>query len=238
MKFIAFDIWGRFAHFRKFYTNSSSLTYGIPPRTTVAGLVAAILGYERDSYYEKFNTDNFMVAVEKLSRTKKILQTLNYTRATSIRELILAKDHTQVPFEVLSGSDNVKFRIYINHKDDLISDEIERRLKNKLFIYPPYLGSASFGCNIEYLGTFGFEEVEIKDYISIDSVIKTDDIEDIRIESYKGKLIKERMPADFSKGRKINRVNSYIYDDMGKGLEVKFNDKIIRLSNDKYITIM
>ena len=49
MKIIVFDIKGKFAHFRKFYTNSSSLTYGIPPRTAICGILAAILGLERDS---------------------------------------------------------------------------------------------------------------------------------------------------------------------------------------------
>lgn len=66
MKIIIFELWGKFAHFRKFYTNSSSLSYSVPPRTTIEGIIAAILGYERDSYYEKFNPDNLYVAVRKV----------------------------------------------------------------------------------------------------------------------------------------------------------------------------
>ncbi|MCB5267201.1 MAG: CRISPR-associated protein Cas5, partial [Candidatus Cloacimonetes bacterium] len=34
---------GNLAHFRKFYTNASSLSYTIPPRTAICGLVASIL---------------------------------------------------------------------------------------------------------------------------------------------------------------------------------------------------
>lgn len=61
---IIFDIMGRNAHFRKFYTNSSSLSYLVPPRTVIAGLIAGLLGLpserftndEKETYYEKFKS--------------------------------------------------------------------------------------------------------------------------------------------------------------------------------------
>ena len=58
MEILAFNIRGKFAHFRKFYSNSSALSYFIPPRTTIIGLIAGMLGLERDSYYEDFSLDN------------------------------------------------------------------------------------------------------------------------------------------------------------------------------------
>lgn len=64
MKFLVFDLKGKFAHFRKFYTNSSSLSYLVPPRTVIEGMVAAILGFERDSYYDMFSAENLLVAVQ------------------------------------------------------------------------------------------------------------------------------------------------------------------------------
>ncbi|MBC7076121.1 MAG: CRISPR-associated protein Cas5, partial [Syntrophomonadaceae bacterium] len=76
MKVLIFDIKGRFAHFRKIYTNSSSLSYTLPPRTTVMGMIAAILGRERDTYYEEFNSQNMDIAVQKINPTRKIMQSL------------------------------------------------------------------------------------------------------------------------------------------------------------------
>ncbi len=35
---------GKRAHFRRFYTNSSALTYPVPPPTTLQGLLGAALG--------------------------------------------------------------------------------------------------------------------------------------------------------------------------------------------------
>ena len=238
MKVLIFDIYGRFAHFRKFYTNSSSLTYGIPPRTTVAGIVAAIMGYERDSYYEKFSSDKLRLAIKKINKTTKLIQTLNYTRATSMGELVKGVGPTQVPFEVLNSFQGVKFRIYLTYDDDLIFHEIERRVREGLFIYPPYLGSASFGCNISYIDTLEFEEIKSKEYINIEGVIRADFIEDINLKNYNGTLIKERIPVDFSKERNIIDVSSYVYDDEGKSLEIKINERIIKISNGEHIIFM
>lgn len=54
---------GELAHFRKFYTNASSLTYTIPPRTVVCGLVASILMQHRDTYYDLLNSENLGVGI-------------------------------------------------------------------------------------------------------------------------------------------------------------------------------
>lgn len=94
MKFLVFDLKGKFAHFRKFYTNSSLLSYLVPPRTVIEGVVAAILGFERDSYYEELLAENLLIAVQKIERTYKIVQTVNYIKATSVNELKNPNTHT------------------------------------------------------------------------------------------------------------------------------------------------
>jgi CRISPR-associated protein, Cas5h family len=67
------------AHFRKVYSNSTSLSYYFPPRTTVLGIVAAALGLPRDSYYDKLNQLNVGVSavtpLRKLTVGEDILDT-------------------------------------------------------------------------------------------------------------------------------------------------------------------
>jgi len=70
---------GKFAHFRKFYTNASSLTYTIPPRTTICGILASILQIPRDEYYDLMSSDKLGIAISlKNNNYLKIFQTLNY----------------------------------------------------------------------------------------------------------------------------------------------------------------
>src|SRR6056297_1529391 len=60
---LSFTIAGPWAHFRRIDTTTEKLSYRVIPRTTVAGLVAAILGEPRDSYYETFAPDASAIAI-------------------------------------------------------------------------------------------------------------------------------------------------------------------------------
>ncbi|UYP01349.1 CRISPR-associated protein Cas5 [Oceanotoga sp. DSM 15011] len=111
MDIIIFEISGKFAHFRKFYTNSSSLSYSVPSRTTVEGIIAAILGLERDTYYEKLSLDNCKIAIEKVNKTRKINQSLNYIKIKSSNDFKKIKNHTQIPIEIITSEKklNIEF---------------------------------------------------------------------------------------------------------------------------------
>ena len=60
---LSFTIAGPWAHFRLVDTTTEKLTYRVIPRTTVAGLIAAVLGEPRDSYYGTFAPDASAIAI-------------------------------------------------------------------------------------------------------------------------------------------------------------------------------
>lgn len=60
---IGFDITADYAHFRRVGNNSAKPSYRIPPRTTIAGLLAGIMGMSRDSYYNLFSPATSALAV-------------------------------------------------------------------------------------------------------------------------------------------------------------------------------
>ncbi|MGO1470848.1 MAG: CRISPR-associated protein Cas5, partial [Tissierella sp.] len=138
---LIFDIKGYAAHFRKFYTNSSSLTYSVAPRTTISGIISAILGKERDSYYNDFSTENVDIALRKNNKTRKILQTLNYMQIKTKKDFEFPKNHTQIPFEmVLAEVGLISYRLYFSSNDENMFTDLERRLKSKKYYYTPSLG--------------------------------------------------------------------------------------------------
>lgn len=63
MKFLVFDFKGKFVYFRKFYINFLLFLYLVLLRIVIEGVVAVILGFERDSYYEEFLVENFLIVV-------------------------------------------------------------------------------------------------------------------------------------------------------------------------------
>lgn len=60
---LSFTVRGPWAHFRRVDTTTEKLTYRVMPRTTVAGLLAAVLGEPRDSYYDTFSKDSSAIAI-------------------------------------------------------------------------------------------------------------------------------------------------------------------------------
>lgn len=223
MKIIIFDVYGICAHFRKFYTNSSSLSYSIPPRTAISGLIAAIMGYQRDSYYDILSSDKFDIAVRKMSKTRKIVQSLNYMKVTSTNELINPKEHTQIPFEIVTGDQGVKYRIYVKHERTEFMDKLYSILKSKTPAYPPYFGAAPFNANFTLVGIFNVEKcTENNSFKEITTVIDQDYLADKGLKLVPGiSLFKDRMPRDFGTGREIKETASYIYDGNLNPLSIK-----------------
>jgi CRISPR-associated protein Cas5h len=229
---LVFDVKGKFAHFRKFYTNSSSLSYSVPPRTTVAGMIAAILGLERDSYYTDFSKENVKIAVRKMSVNRKLMVTMNYIKATNINEVIKAKEHTQIPLELLTSEENVCYRIYVNIKDAKLMKELEKRLEEKKYFYAPYLGAAPFNCKFDFIGKInGVIHKDMKKEIEVSSVINSDYIVDESIDVLSPNLclIKEKMPCDFLEGRVIKKADSYILNENCESIKLKVKEEYVNL---------
>lgn len=63
--------WG---HFRRIDRTVTKQTYRLPPRTTVAGMLAAIVGAPRDSYYETFGAEVSAIAVEPIGTTRTVTE--------------------------------------------------------------------------------------------------------------------------------------------------------------------
>lgn len=223
---IIIDLKGKFAHFRKFYTNSSSMSYSVPPRTAVMGIIAAILGYERDSYYDLFAVDKLNVSLRKMNSTRNIMQTVNYIKATDVKSVLTPKEHTQIPFEIVTGGDGVHYRLYINHTDKKIMDTLFQRCSQKAPAYSPYLGTAPFGCGIQLIDRIDAQKKQCDGYVEISSIIGIDDIDDQGI-LFGGNditLMKENMPREIYEGRVIGKAKPYIFDNHGRPLKVKIRD--------------
>lgn len=236
-KVLIFDLKGPFAHFRKYYTNSSSLSYSFPPRTTIIGLVAGLLGIERDSYYESFNDGKCVVAVSIRALIRKIMQTMNYTSTKSYSlDKILAggTNPTQIPLEVVCPVHDreLSYRIYFSHTDPEIYRGLKRRLEEELFVYPPYLGITEFVGEIDYINEGTISKTSKKaDLIDIGSVCRKNAITGLSFEIDGDVLqyILEKMPSDFSKDRVVTRYNEYAFEKNNNELRIKSKEELFHV---------
>lgn len=238
MKILVFDVVGKCAHFRKVYTNSSSLSYFVPPKTTINGILASVLGIERDTYYEDFLTGKVEVALKVMSPLRKMVHTINYMFYKTNSDLTNRVQGTQVPYElVASENDNLKYRIYVNMKDDLMFSQLINLIKNKKSRYIPSLGALPFSCKIDYIGIFESEEMQCNDIVEFDSIINMDCFvpNTLQIDKENIHLVKEQMPRNIFKDRNPDKLVDYLIEYSGNNLKLKVNSNYYKVNNENIV---
>lgn len=213
MKILSFRLQGKMAHFRRYYSNSSALSYSVPPRTTVAGMVAGLLGYPRDSYYDVFSLDHCRIALMSGSSVKKQMQKMNLLMIKSSNDLNGSQEfHSQTPTELVIPQDIrsgfLDYRIWFSHNDPGIMKELEHLLKTA---WPGYysrgislaLGTAMHLGWIAFEGVTAGKEVTPGCPVPVLSVIPLHKLERVEIGespvSYR--LIREELPLEFDQDR-------------------------------------
>ena len=223
MRVISFRIWGKFAHFRKFWTTSSSLSYPFPPPTAVRGILGAILGYSKGEYIRK--TEPFKVGVEILKPPKVIKLGLNFVDTKKLtvqykgfirkhqREGLL---HTQTLTEVLKEPE---YRIFVGSEDEKLLKTLEESLKKGESYYTVSLGWANFLANFEYEGIYTCKPVETTDEVK--TVIPTSCVQSLDFEE--NHLVgREKIPTNLSSERKPLSFESVIFSLSAKPLKGVF----------------
>jgi len=238
MNLLVFDLIGKFGHFRKFYSNSSALSFGIPPRTTLCGIIAALLGKERDSYYSLFNLNDCKIAVSCKMPIRKTIHKLNYLYIENVNNLNASYGNpTQVPFEILSapllGKKNIKYRVFFAHNDAELFSELRNRLKKKENEFALSLGSASFTAYYEFLDEVNLAETRAKPEIAglISSAVPVDKITDYFFDKNMGKsIVTELIPLQFNIHRELIALKEVLYCEHGEALFLKLKTPFFQVN--------
>jgi CRISPR-associated protein Cas5h len=188
-KCLSFTVSAPFAHFRKVETSSTRLSYGLPPRTTVSGLLAAMLGLERDSYYEvmdlthsavSINVTNpirqYQMPIKHRNTDKNVYETAGNKRTLKIQypqhpeEIDEGKHHQRVAHTMLRDA---AYRINVWLSTDELYDELKSLLENGESHYTPSLGLSECIASIEYHGEHTPDPVSVAgdEIVAIDSAI-------------------------------------------------------------------
>lgn len=178
---LSFNVRGSWAHFRRVDTNTVKQSYRVMPRTTVAGMLAAILGLERDSYYDLFSPETSAVAIEPQFDLRSVNMPIN-TLSTDSNSLEShsgdtmsakvpnpGKGRQQHNYEFLVDAD---YRIDVWLADDEVYEELRTKLDDQKAHYSPSLGLSECLASITY-----HDEIEIEpatDDRSVDSAVPAD----------------------------------------------------------------
>lgn len=235
-----FDVVGLMAHFRKFYTNSSSLSYPIPPRTVLMGIIAALLGYERDSYYGELSMERARIGVALKSPVRTVMQTVNYL-FTKEEGWDGSRGHTQIPLELIlpwPPARFLRYRVYFTHVDPEVVRQLYEQLEAGEYCYPPYLGLTECPAWVENARLYGSSEVEwmedpqkpipLGTALPLLRLVELPPLE--RLEGRR--LLKDRMPLDFHPDRKLKGVTDVLWEAEGRPLTLRVKDLAFRAPDD------
>jgi len=150
---LSFTVEGPWAHFRRIDTTTEKLTYRVMPRTAVAGLIAAILGKPRNSYYDTFAKDASAIAISPQCdlQTQSIPQLTLPTMKGDIKTADGVSGKTVVdPEEIASQRKRRTFeyivdpsyRVNLVLNDEETKERLWELLETGRAIYTPFLGKS------------------------------------------------------------------------------------------------
>jgi CRISPR-associated protein Cas5h len=219
---IIFDLTGAFAMFRKFYTNSSSLSYPFPPRTTVAGLIAGLLGYERDTYYGDLSLERCDIAISVRVPVRRVMQTVNYimTEGSVWTKNAGGFDGTaggiQTPVEwVFPKLDEprLRYRIYVHHKESEFAERLDETLREGSYVYPPYLGMSECLGEVAHVATLKDWELSVSEAETpLSTVVPSTAIAGSPILESGVQIIKERTAFALGADRRLISIGDVLYE--------------------------
>ncbi len=244
MEILTFDLLGKFAHFRKYYANNTALSYSLPPRTALMGMVAAMLGLPRDSYYGILGSKNIRFGIRILSPVKKSFHRLNHIKVIGVSDFRGRLGHTQTPFEVVTGldlrTDYVQYRVYLSTNSAAGEDIIIRLkacLQDSANVFSLALGSANFTAQAKNFRVIPEDSWREKDgnlvgFTPIHSAVYSEQVSGIN--SSVGKLLveEELIPADFiaDYNRELSRMCRVLFSTDGKPMLLHLKGKYIELN--------
>ena len=240
------------AHFRKFYSNSSALSYFIPPRTTIIGIVAGLLGRKRDEYYEDFSLDKCNISIASNMSVKKSIHKLNNLMIKRQRDLNGSSEHHSqtatefiIPQNIRTGF--LEYQIWIHHNSTKIMNELEKIFN---IDFPSY---HSLGISMALGTAFSLGWIESTEIVegmdkgcgdvqSINSIIPVSRLKEIKVKEIrkdKYRLIKEEVPLEFDSERLITErgIGNMIINLEGNSIIAQV-DSFVELEDGKSIMWM
>jgi CRISPR-associated protein Cas5h len=229
---LSFEVRGPWGHFRRVEGNIVKQTYRIIPRTTVAGLIAAMLGIKRDGYYDLFGPEGSAIAIEPVEELRTVnmpmntlstaagdLTSLNPRGKISIKLPNPAKLRQQHNYEVLVDP---AYRIDVALADEKRYEQLKEALEAGKSHYVPSLGLSEYLAEIEYHGEFEIESGPPTGEVTVDSAVP-DAIDDVILVPETRCQVEESpafMTAD-EEGRTTTTYTTYTYNPDAGPLQVR-----------------
>ena len=238
---LSFTVSAPVAHFRKVETSTTRLTYGLPPRTTINGMLAAMLGLEVNSYYELFNLTNSALSINVETPLREMSMPIKHRNTDTERMTAesgggLTLEYEKHPAEMDGDEEkltqrvahtvlrDVSYRINVWLNSEPHYNELRDRLEDGESYYTPSLGLSECLASISYHGEFSPTPVEADTTVEVDSAAPAS-AGDLNITPDTA-LTREQTPAEMEQvdksfvTRRTTAYTTYQYRENGEAIPV------------------
>ncbi|RDZ39614.1 type I-B CRISPR-associated protein Cas5 [Haloferax sp. Atlit-10N] len=224
-KCLTFELTGDWGHFRRIDRTVTKQTYRVPPRTTLAGLLAAVVGVGRDGYYDIFADDTSAIAVELLSPPRTVSlpslglgtnpnETFSSSGGTGNKTVKVQYPDSTAARQLHSYHYLVEpaYRVSVAVEDPVFYGTLRDRLEEGVAYYPPTLGlselHAAIGYEAKQTGEHAVERVASPDRCTVDSLVPNG--VDAVIPDTEQSYAVERVPGTMTADETSRKTTSYV----------------------------
>lgn len=218
-KIVVFKLWGDYAHFKKFYTTTSPLTFEFPPPPTLFGIISAVIGLDKTEYLDHFqNPADYNLAVRIVNPIKKVRWTENLIDTK--QHFWRIKNRTQIRTEFLKDP---CYLIYFNHNDPLIYESLKTNLQKHQSVYSICLGLSELLANFKFVNETEIKPMSSPEEINLISVLPESYLVDYMSISFEGnrEIFKVNYPILMQSDRVVNRREDILFERNGKPIRCK-----------------
>lgn len=243
---LSFELSGKFAHFRKYYTNKSALSYLIPPKTLLMGIISSILMIPRNEYYDLFASENeecisISVKISEGCEISKKVHSLNnlhedyWNLINSANKGNITHSPTKTEVLLAQGNTNLKYKVFVGYRfNNKHIKELITKIKHRDFGFGIYLGQRQFIGDINELIIYPNNQIQFLDESDYLSTISTqDNFVNCGLSNNGFDIVQERMPIGFSTfvekqtgiiHRKPCAPKNIMFEKKGKSIQGKFKN--------------
>ena len=229
---IVFDFFAPFGHFKIPYTTTSPLTFPVPPKTSIYGILGAILGINKNEYLHFFQQNKIKIGLSIKNPIKKIYLAENLINTKNVKYFARMNSRklpprTQIRIEFLKDP---CYRIFVESKNTSLFQQLTYLLKKHKSHYTISMGISECIANFKYIGIYEKSIFSLKDkLVKIDSIIPLKELSingAIKITNEDLKLLRVHIPIDINPQRELIKSEDFIIETTGKPIPIKINNYI------------
>lgn len=196
------------------------------PRSSIEGLVGAILGLESDEYSSKLHNSKIAIAI--LNTVRKFPFSTMHTHVdawkdfgryleTGAMHIFPENFRARVKIELL---EEPKFRIYFSHESNIHS-LLKQNLRNHETAFTPYLGTSSMLANFEYIDEYDYTTTPDNEAVAVSTIIPfTRTPPKVHLENGKTYAFEQNIPIHITADREVKGYYDAAYSPNGSNIKV------------------